>query len=233
MPQKIVIIGAGGLARDTVDIFETLNVTSPGDFEVLGYIVEAPFAIPGEIIYGKPILGDFDWLAQNIEQVKVVCGVGSSELRYRLVGKAVALGATFQSAIHPQAIYSPSSTFGQGVIVKAGGLLASSTRLGDHVVLNLGCTIGHDTSLGDFVTVAAGVNIAGYVNVKTGCHLSIGCKVIEHLEIGEWSFIGSGSVVTKNIPPGMVANGNPARPIRNRHEGGNGKVLNLLERELL
>ncbi len=233
MPQKIVIIGAGGLARDIVDIFEALNASKPGAFEVLGYIVEAPYAVPGEIIYDRPILGDFDWLAQHIEQVKVVCGVGSSELRYRLAEKALGLGATFQSVIHPQAIYSPSSTFGQGVIIKAGSLLASRTHLGDHVVLNLGCTIGHDTSLDDFVTVAAGVNIAGYVRVKKGCHLAIGCKIIEHLEIGEWSFIGSGSVVTKNVLPGMIANGNPARSIRNRLEEPNGKVFSSLMREFL
>jgi serine acetyltransferase len=39
--------------------------------------------------------------------------------------------------------------------------------------------------------------------------------VLPGIQIGAWSVIGAGSVVTRDIPPGVLAAGNPARVIRN------------------
>ncbi|QKS46575.1 hypothetical protein HUB94_15395 [Paenibacillus cellulosilyticus] len=41
-----------------------------------------------------------------------------------------------------------------------------------------------------------------------------GVNVLPGVTIGDNSVIGSGSVVTKNIPSGVVAAGNPCRVIR-------------------
>ena len=34
------------------------------------------------------------------------------------------------------------------------------------------------------------------------------------VEIGEGAMVGAGSVVTKNVPPGVIVAGNPARVLR-------------------
>lgn len=49
------------------------------------------------------------------------------------------------------------------------------------------------------------VRIASRVWIGTGCHLNPG------VNIGDVSIIGSGSVVTKDIPPGVIAAGVPCR----------------------
>lgn len=214
MAVKIVIIGAGGLARDVVDIFFALNQQTPGAYDVLGYVVDKDFGTPGTLVYEKPILGDFDWLAAHVSEFEIICAAGTSEIRRQFVERATALGAKFHRAVHPLAVLSPSTRLGEGIIIKAGCLTASQVSLGAHSVLNLGSTVGHDTTLEDFVTVAAGVNLAGYIRVGEGTQLSIGSKVIERIEIGAWAFIGAGSVVTKNIPPFATATGMPARVIR-------------------
>ncbi len=211
---QIVIIGAGGLARDVVDIFQAINQRDPGSYNVLGYIVDEAYGAPDTLVYGKPILGDFGWFAGRLHEVEVICAVGSSDDRYQLARKAATMGVRFGRAVHPQACLSPGTQLGEGVIIKAGCLTASQVILGEHVVLNLGCTIGHDTTLDDYVTAAAGVNLAGYVKVGQGVHLSIGTKIIERIAIGEWAFIGAGSVVNKNIGPHTTAAGIPARVIK-------------------
>jgi len=50
--------------------------------------------------------------------------------------------------------------------------------------------------------------------VKRGASIGSGTTILCGLTIGEEALIGAGSVVTKDIPPGAVAYGNPARVVR-------------------
>lgn len=54
--------------------------------------------------------------------------------------------------------------------------------------------------------------------IKDNVWLGAGVKVVPGVTIGEWSVIGSGSVVTKDIPPFSVAAGSPCRVIRSNKE---------------
>jgi acetyltransferase-like isoleucine patch superfamily enzyme len=47
--------------------------------------------------------------------------------------------------------------------------------------------------------------------VKKGASIGSGSTILANITIGENSIIGAGSVVTKDIPPGVIAAGNPTR----------------------
>ena len=49
--------------------------------------------------------------------------------------------------------------------------------------------------------------------IKRGAQIGINACVLPRVTIGEYALIGAGSVVTKDIPPGVVAYGNPARVV--------------------
>ena len=49
--------------------------------------------------------------------------------------------------------------------------------------------------------------------IKKGVQIGISSCVLPRVVIGEYSVIGAGSVVTKDIPAGVVAYGNPARVV--------------------
>ena len=49
------------------------------------------------------------------------------------------------------------------------------------------------------------------IALKKGCKIGVNTTILPYVTIGEGTLIGSGSVVTKDIPPGVVAFGNPAR----------------------
>lgn len=59
---------------------------------------------------------------------------------------------------------------------------------------------------------------AGEVIVEDNVFLGNNCIVLKGVTIGRNSIIGAGSVVTRSIPPGTVAAGNPARPIMSIEE---------------
>jgi acetyltransferase-like isoleucine patch superfamily enzyme len=50
--------------------------------------------------------------------------------------------------------------------------------------------------------------------VKSGASVGSGATILCGVTIGEHAIIGAGSVVTKDVPPGAIVAGNPARPLR-------------------
>jgi UDP-2-acetamido-3-amino-2,3-dideoxy-glucuronate N-acetyltransferase len=50
--------------------------------------------------------------------------------------------------------------------------------------------------------------------VKKGASVGSGSTILCNVTIGEKAIVGSGSVVTKDVPPGAIVAGNPARIIR-------------------
>jgi sugar O-acyltransferase (sialic acid O-acetyltransferase NeuD family) len=218
MTKKIVILGAGGFAREVLDIFDACNEVRQ-DYEVLGYIVESQYGSIGTLINDRPILGDFDWFAENTEEVYAICGVGAPETRLRLVRRAQELGTRFCSIVHPSALLTRWVSMGEGVVIAAGCILTNRIRIGNHVQLNLDCTIGHDAILDDFVTLAPGVHVSGKVKVSAGCYVGTGANIINTVQLGEWSIVGAGSTILKDVPPNTTAVGVPARVIIAREVG--------------
>jgi len=54
--------------------------------------------------------------------------------------------------------------------------------------------------------------------VKKGASVGSGCTILSNIIIGENAILGAGSVITKDVPPGAVVAGNPAKRIGDRNE---------------
>jgi sugar O-acyltransferase (sialic acid O-acetyltransferase NeuD family) len=216
--QKVVIVGAGGHGREVLDVFEALN-EGTRRYEVLGYIVETGFGTPGELVNGRPILGDFDWLDGHTHEVEVICGVGAPELRRRLVQRAAAVGARFCSVVHPSVVRTRWIEVGAGVVIAPGCVLTNQIRIGNHVHVNVGCTIAHDGVLEDFATLAPGVRVCGNVTLEEGCYVGTGANIVERRRIGAWAVVGAGSTIVQDVPPNTTVVGVPGRVVRTREVG--------------
>ncbi len=218
MIPKVVILGAGGGSRDVLDIFDACNAIHPA-YSVEGFIVDPEYATPGIQFNDKPVLGGFEWLAEHHHDVQAICGVGSPELRQRLIKRAEALGVTFCTVIHPSVQMTRWVRIGAGSSIAAGCVLTNQIKMGDHVQVNVGCTISHDVILENFVTLSPGVHIAGNVHVGEGCFIGIGASCIEKKRIGVWSVIGAGAVIIDNVPPNTTVVGVPGKVIKTHPEG--------------
>jgi acetyltransferase-like isoleucine patch superfamily enzyme len=51
--------------------------------------------------------------------------------------------------------------------------------------------------------------------VKTGASIGSGATILSNITIGENAIVGAGSLVTKDVPPGVIVAGNPAGILRN------------------
>lgn len=216
--KSVAIIGAGGFARELLDVIDAVNQEKP-QYEVLGYVVDPQYGAPGTVINEKPILGGIDWLSRRSKDTLVICGVGPSHHRYHLVKRAEAVGCRFFSLVHPTAVLTRWIQLGQGVVITAGCILTNQIHIGNHVQVNLDCTIGHDAILEDFVTLAPGVHVSGNVTLEAGAYVGTGANIIEKRKIGRWSTVGAGSVVVKDVPANTTVVGTPARVIKERKDG--------------
>lgn len=101
---------------------------------------------------------------------------------------------------------------GTNVSIQDGAFLDPShcflISIGDNSVLAPNVRlIAHDASTKPLV----GATRLGMVRIGRGCFLGDSVIVLPGVTIGDDCIIGAGSVVTRDIPPGSVAAGNPAR----------------------
>ncbi len=218
MKRRFAIIGAGGFAREVLDIFEACEDAGQ-DYEVLGYLVEAQYGLPGTLINDKPILGGFDWLTEHASEVEVICAVGDPVVRKRLVARSQDCGARFGNIIHPSAVLTRRVTMGEGIVITAGCIFTNQIRIGNHVHVNLHCTIGHNAALEDFTTLGPGVHVSGWVTLGEGCYVGSGAVIIDRKSAGAWSVVGAGAVVISDVPPYSTVVGIPAKVIRTMEPG--------------
>lgn len=219
MKKNIVVIGAGGFGREVMDVIVACNQHGRSASKPLGFIVDPEYGVPGALVNGLPILGGFDWLEKNANKVSVICGVGDSHRRFRLINRAKEINCTFSSVIHPSAILTQWVRIGEGTVITAGTILTNQIQIGNHVHINLDCTIGHDVVLRDFATLAPGVHVSGNVILDEGCYIGTGVNILEKLHVGAWSVIGAGSTIIKDVPANTTVVGVPGSVIKVRQPG--------------
>jgi sugar O-acyltransferase (sialic acid O-acetyltransferase NeuD family) len=204
---KTVGLGAGGHAAVVIEILRALHAAP----EIVGLLDPAG----GADVLGVPVLGG-DELLDGLEAEAFFVGAGSTRdtsLRRRLFDLGRAAGLAPLDAVHPAATLAASAQAGQGVTVMAGVTVNARARLGHNVVVNTGAIVEHDCVVEDHAYVASGAVLGGGVRVGEGAHVGLGASVNQGIAIGAGAVVGSGAVVVRDVEPGVVVVGVPARPL--------------------
>jgi acetyltransferase-like isoleucine patch superfamily enzyme len=147
-------------------------------------------------------------------------------------------GARLRSGttLYDGSVIGPGLQTGHGVVIREECVIGADVsiwsnsvvdygcRIGSRVKIHCNCYIAQYTEIEDDVFLAPGVTIAndlypgdersaeamGGPKIERGAQIGINVTILPHVRIGAGSLIGAGSVVTRDIPAGMVAFGNPA-----------------------
>ncbi|UCB44378.1 MAG: acyl-ACP--UDP-N-acetylglucosamine O-acyltransferase [Spirochaetota bacterium] len=94
--------------------------------------------------------------------------------------------------------------------VHRGTKEGSATIIGDNNYLMVACHVAHNCRLGSDIIMVNAASLGGYVEVHD--HAFLGAFVVVHqfCKIGSYSICGILTKITKDIPPFMMVDGNPA-----------------------
>lgn len=112
---------------------------------------------------------------------------------------------TYPPFIHPTARVHAFVT------VDAG--LKRPTSIGETTALMAHVHVGHDVVIGKGCELAPGAKIGGHCEIGDGVKIGINATLRPFIKVGHLARIGCGAVVIRDVLPGQIVAGNPAKPI--------------------
>ncbi|MGO4692093.1 acetyltransferase [Glaciibacter sp. 2TAF33] len=219
--RPLVVIGAGGFGRETLDVVAAINASAPEpEYELLGVLDHQPSDLNRGRLEARGvavIATPSEWMSRDLSGetgALYVVAVGNPLLRRQLAAEFRRAGHTAATLIHPSAVVGSQARIGEGAVICAGAQVSTNVSIGTHAHINPNATIGHDSELGDFVSVNPGAIISGDVLVFEDALIGAGAVVLQGLVVGRGSTVGASACVTRDVEPGSTVVGIPARGLR-------------------
>lgn len=217
--EDIIIIGCGGLGRETAFTIERINSVFP-KWNILGFLDDSN-DLQDKTISGYKVLGKISDLIRYNSSYFIIA-LGMPEVRKKVYESMMRIdnNLRFATIIDPFATIDFERTvIKEGTIICANCYITVDIEIGKFNYIGANSTIGHDSVISDFVTLYPGVNTAGSTHIGTFCEIGSGSKIIQGLTIGSNTTLGAGSVVIRNIPENCTAVGVPAKPVKYKYSG--------------
>lgn len=215
--ENIVLIGGGNQSQYVIDIIER-----EGLYNIVG-IIDSIKEI-GELVYRYPVIG-------RQEDIKLLCRlhnfslgivtIGDNYIRYKVACDILKKDPFFRfaNAIHPSVIIGNNTRIGLGIVAMAGVIINPGAIIEDFCFFATGAQIEHDCVIEYAASISAGSILGGHVIIKHHASITLGVTIFDRITIGENTVVGSGSLVTKDLPSNVLAYGSPAKIIRTRKLG--------------
>jgi len=126
------------------------------------------------------------------------------------------------SHLMPKCILGENCNIGQNVVISPDVVLGKNVKVQNNVSIYTGVICDDDVFLGPSMVFTNVINPRSAVNRKSeyakthvgkGASIGANATIVCGHDIGEYAFIGAGTVVTKTVPAFALVVGNPSRQI--------------------
>ena len=134
--------------------------------------------------------------------------------------------------IEPGAIIRDMVTIEKNAVVMMGAVINIGSIIGEGTMVDMNAVVGARGTLGKNVHLGAGSVVAGVLEppsatpviVEDDVVIGANCVILEGVRIGKGAVVAAGSVVTKDVEPGAVVAGSPAKVVKMKDEKTAGKT---------
>ena len=183
------------------------------------------FVHPTSIIDGSVVLGDNNYIGPFCRiSGPVTMGDNNYLDSYVSIGSppqddmfGIKEHIEFIEGLNLFSLTSPEIEIGSGNVfrefVTVHKPTISSTKIGNDCYFMTQSHVPHDAIIQDRVKIANSNQIGGFTIIQSDAYLGLSAAVLQFSVIGEFSMIGMNSTISKNIFPGSLVAGSPARTL--------------------
>ncbi|MFQ3550189.1 MAG: acyltransferase [Armatimonadota bacterium] len=184
----------------------------------------------GEVILGKDCNIDANVIlgyktGRKIKDFALKIGDNANIRAGSVIYGGTSIGKGF--ATGHNVVIREENIIGDNFNVWNGTTIDYGCKIGNNVKIHCNCYVAQFTVIEDDAFMAPGVTIANDIHpgcdfsqqcmkgpyIEKGVHIGVNVTILPFITIGEYSLIGSGAVVIKDVPPGSVVVGNPGKVI--------------------
>lgn len=201
--ERILLIGAGALARDIIDLF--------GSDKFVAAYVDPQFS-QAATVDGIPVCTDWQQAVRLASHY--VLAVSSIDHREKACALAARVGLEPATPLVSEtARIAKSAALARGSVIGHFSAVGPAAQIGLNCLIMHGVVVGHDSVIKDDVVICAGVCIGGYVTIGARSFVGTNAVMAPKISVGSDSFIAAGAACLRDAPANSRLIGNPAKRI--------------------
>jgi sugar O-acyltransferase (sialic acid O-acetyltransferase NeuD family) len=199
--MEIIIIGAGGFAKQIIEVCELSNI------KIRGLVDD----FTSHDLFNYPILGNVEYLTKLLldePQLKIFCSIGDVNVRKRIFNL---FPQNFINCIHPNSTISKYHKMGMGNYIGPNACIMPNVTIGDNNIIDTLAVVCHDSQVSDHNHLATHSCLLGRVIIENCNLIGANSTILPNLTLGSNNILGAGAVLTKNKEDNFVLIGIPAK----------------------
>lgn len=210
MDKNIIIIGAGGFAREVL-VYVQDCIKAGKNWKIEGFLDDNLNALDN-YNYDIKIIGKISEYKPK-QNDRFILAIANPLLKKKFTENLLERNFIFETLIHPTALIGNNVKIGTGCIFAPFSIATCDCQIGNFVTVNCSSGFGHNSKCGDFSTLSASCDVTGFVELGEGVFMGSRSTIHPKRKIGNWAKIGLGSGVVTNVKDGKSVIGVPAMPI--------------------
>jgi sugar O-acyltransferase (sialic acid O-acetyltransferase NeuD family) len=206
--EEIILIGAGGLAREIIGIISDNIKHGLNDQKVIGLLDDNK--PKGTLVNNLPVLGKIN--EHNKFNCMFVIAIGNPSVKEEIFNSLGLPFDRFSNIISFRSIHFSLKEFGFGNVIYPNSILSDNVSVYNLTTI-LPSTIGHDAVIGNFTTISGNCSINGFVKIGNSVFIGSNASIQPSIKVEDYVKIGANSHLISDAKKGFTYYGVPALKI--------------------